>query len=79
MDLQSVFYVLGIICMSLSLILLIGLVVLVFYIWRKVSQLQKIVEEKIDDITNRPGEIATEIGAKMVSQAVKKAKDYLSR
>jgi hypothetical protein len=79
MDLQTVFYVLGIVCMSLSLLLLISLVILVFYIWKKVGQLQKLVEEKIEDISNRPGEIAAQVGAKVVSQAVKKAKKFFDQ
>jgi uncharacterized membrane protein len=78
MDLQTVFYILGIIFMSLSILLLVGLVILVFYIWKKVTQMQKMIEEKIDDISSRPGEIAAEVGAKVVTQAVKKAQDYFS-
>lgn len=79
MELQTIFYILGIVCMSLSLILLISLVVLVFYIWKKVVELQKLIEEKINDISNRPVEIASEIGAKVVTQAVKKAKSYFEK
>jgi uncharacterized membrane protein len=75
-DLQTTFYSLGIIFMSLSILLLIGLVVLVFYIWKKVTQMQKMIEGKIEDISSRPGEIAGEIGAKVVGEAVKKAQSY---
>lgn len=76
MDIQNTYYVLGIIFMTLSIILLVGMLVLVFYIWRKVSQMQQFIEEKIDDLTNRPGEIAGELGAAMVHKAVKKAKSF---
>jgi len=76
MDLQTTFYILGIVFMSLCIILFASMLVLVFYIWRQVTQLQQFIEEKIDDFTNRPGEIVSDIGAAMVSKAVKKAKNF---
>lgn len=76
MDLQTTFYTMGIVFMSLFIILFTALLVLVFYLWRKVSQMQRLIEEKIDDFSSRPGEIVTDIGAAMVSKAVKKAKDF---
>lgn len=77
MDLQTTFYTLGIIFMSLSILLFISMLVLVFYIWRKVSRMQQVIEEKIDDFVSRPAEIAGEIGASLVNKAVKKAKSFL--
>lgn len=76
MDLQTTFYTMGIIFMSLFIILFTALLVLVFYMWKKISQMQRMIEEKIDDITNRPGEFATDIGAALVNKAVKKAKSF---
>ncbi|MBP9719540.1 MAG: hypothetical protein KBD46_03645 [Candidatus Levybacteria bacterium] len=78
MDLQTTFYIMGITFMSLFAILFISMLVLVFYIWRQVSQLQQFIEEKIDDITNRPGEYAVDIGTAVVSSAVKKAKKFFT-
>lgn len=77
MDLQTTFYVMGITFMSLFIILFIALLVLVFYIWRKVSRLQQFIEEKIDDFTNRPGELAVDIGTAVVNKAVKKVKSFM--
>lgn len=77
MDLQTVFYTLGIIFMSLSILILVGLFILVFFLWRKISQFQTMIEEKIEDIKSRPAEIAGELGAAMVDKAVKKAKSFL--
>lgn len=77
MDLQTTFYSLGIIFMSLSILLFVSMLVLVFYIWRKVSRMQQVIEEKIDDFVSRPAEIAGEIGASLVNKAVKKAKSFL--
>jgi hypothetical protein len=62
----------------MCIILLTGMLILVFYIWRKVTQMQQLIEEKIDDITNNPGEIVTDIGAAVVTKAVKQAKKYFN-
>jgi hypothetical protein len=78
MDIQTTYYILGIIFMSMCIVLLTGMLILVFYIWRKVTQMQQLIEEKIDDITNNPGEIVTDIGAAVVSKAVKQAKKYFN-
>lgn len=77
MDLQTTFYTMGIVFMSLFSILFITLLVLVFYLWRKLSQMQRLIEEKLDDFSNRPGEIATDIGAALVNKAVKKVKSMM--
>lgn len=79
MTLETVFYTLGIICMSLSLILLGGLFILVFYIWRKVNNMHALIEKKIEEFTAHPVELASQIGATVVTQAVKKAKDFLKK
>jgi flagellar biogenesis protein FliO len=52
MDLQNTFYVLGIVFMSLSLLILVGIIVLLFYIKKKVASIHAEIEAKIDDINN---------------------------
>lgn len=68
MDLQNTFYALGIVMMSLTLIILIALAILVFYIWRKISKIQQQIEEKIEEVTEHP----MEMGAKLLKSAIKK-------
>lgn len=66
--LESTFYTLGIILMSLIVILMIVSVVIIFYIKHKINLIQKMIEEKIRDVTNRPQEAAFDLGAGLVSR-----------
>ena len=52
MDLQNTFYVLGIVVMCLTLIMLIVLVVAVLVIRAKINAIHKMIEEKVDLISN---------------------------
>ena len=52
MNLQDAFYTLGIVFMSVSLLILIGIAVLLFYIRGKVAEIHAEIEEKIQDINN---------------------------
>lgn len=52
MDLQNVFYTLGIVVMSLLLIVLVSVVAAIFYIRNKINRLQQNIEAKIDAVFN---------------------------
>lgn len=52
MDLENTFYIMGIVYMALNILLLIGIVVLLFYIKKKVSDVYDQIESKIDDISD---------------------------
>lgn len=52
MDLQNTFYLLGIIYMVLGIFILIGIVVLLFYIKKKIGDLHDFVELRIDQLTD---------------------------
>lgn len=72
--LETAFYIMGIVFMSLILILLIILVVTVFVIRSKVTTLQQQVEHRIDEFTNlagKGGEFVAQVGAKAASGTVK--------
>lgn len=68
MDLQSIYYVMAIIFMSLMFILMIAITILVFYIKGKITDLQRNIEEKI--------EMATSFG-KMGEKAIEKVKEFV--
>lgn len=75
MDLQTlqiIFYTLGIVFMSLMLILMILVVFAVFYIRARVNAIQKQVEEKLENLVDRPVKLATEMGASLASKIQKK-------
>lgn len=49
MGLENTFYVIGIIFMSLSVLILICIVVLVFYLKKKVDSIHREIDEKMQD------------------------------
>ena len=60
----------GIIFMSISLLLLIGIVVLVFYIKKKVTDIHNNIEGKLEDINDmaiRPAKKVFDIASSFVS------------
>lgn len=66
--LAATFYTLGIILMSLIVILMIIIVVIIFYIKHRVNMIQKMIEDKIRDVTTRPQEMAFDLGASLMSR-----------
>ncbi len=68
MELQTTFYVMGIIFMSVMFVLMIALTILVFYIKGKVTEMQKSFEEKI--------EMATSFG-RMGEKAIERIKEFV--
>lgn len=52
MDLQTTFYIIGIVFMSLMLLIMIGVVIAIFAIRAKVIALERTVNEKISTVTN---------------------------
>ena len=73
MDLQNTFYILGIVCMSLFIVLLLVIIGMLLYIQRKISLLSELVQLKVDAvkeaITN-PGEIALTVGTAVAGKAL---------
>jgi len=65
MTLENTFYVLGIIFMVMNIAILIGLVVGVFFIKKKIEEIQATVEEKIasvKEVTSQPAALARGVG-----------------
>ncbi|MBC7707778.1 hypothetical protein H7Y63_00980 [Polaromonas sp.] len=72
-DLQTAFYIIGIIFMSLALLLTIAIVVALLVIKKKVTALHNAVEAKLHTITNITDKGSAVVGAiKKASRAVKK-------
>lgn len=70
MDLQTTFYVIGIIFMSLMTLIILALVVAVFAIKAKINTIQRQIEQKIHSFTEV---------AEMGEQIVHKAQDMMGR
>ncbi len=82
MTLQNTFYVIGIICMTLYTLLLIAIVVLLFYIKAKITEVTKQVQaefNQIKEIVSHPKEVAANVGAAMASTALHEASKLMQR
>lgn len=72
--LQETFYIMAIIFMSITFLLLIALVVAVFVIRAKINKIHRMIEDKIDLITNvaeRSGELSAKAASAVFKQAQK--------
>lgn len=69
---QTIFYTLGIIFMSLALLLLIAVIILLFYIKKKITDIHQQVEERINLLINDPAELVVNAGAKAIKEVKKR-------
>ncbi len=73
MDIQSLFYILAIVCMMLGIVVLVAIIALLIALERKINDTQKFIEKKIDDIT-RPVEsvagIATGLARRLLDRFI---------
>jgi hypothetical protein len=82
MNVQNIFYIFGIIFMSLGIIVLIVISVVLVTIKQKISHLHDLVDEKmqfLNKLTNDPADIAINWGTKAATRAVKKVKDAINK
>lgn len=82
MDLQSAFYIAGIVYVILNIILLIGVGVGIFFIFRAFRNLRRKCEEKmkyVDRIMHHPEDVVAEIGASLVRKGVQNMKGIFKR
>lgn len=66
MTLENTFYVLGIIFMVMNIAILIGIIIGVFYIKKKIEEIHLSIEEKIEtvkEVTSQPAALARGAGA----------------
>jgi uncharacterized membrane protein len=78
--LQVTFYIMGIIFMSIQIVLFIIVIILLFYIKAKVTEVTKMVEERIEEVKNiirHPGEIAATVGTAVATTAINKVSDIM--
>lgn len=73
-SLETTFYTLGIILMSLIVLLMIVSVIMIFYIKHKINLIQRTIEDKIRDVTTKPQEVAFDIGAGLLSKFINRKK-----
>lgn len=77
--LQNTFYLVSIITMSLITLLLVGLVIAIFYLRAKVSELTDIVEKRFNeakDVVTHPKRMAETVGEAIVETAVNQVEKF---
>ncbi len=81
-DLQTTFYIAGIVYMVLNIAILIAVGVGIIFIFRAASDIRKRVEEKmkyVERIIKHPEDVAAEIGASLIRKGVNRMKQVISR
>jgi hypothetical protein len=69
MALQNTFYILGIICMTLMLFILIGIVVMLFFIKKKITEMHKSVVDTLESVQHTAHRITDVAGSFGVNAA----------
>ncbi|HVT01252.1 MAG TPA: hypothetical protein VHE53_03410 [Patescibacteria group bacterium] len=76
MDLQTAFYIIGIIAMVLFIAVMVGALLFMFYVRRLIGKTQKAVVGKIVEYT-RPVDVITGIGSAVLDNVLLKLKSNL--
>lgn len=82
MSLENTFYIVGIIAMSLYTLLLIAIVILLFYIKNKISEVYEKVESRLDaakSVFTHPAQTAVMLGASAAGRILGWAVNILRR
>lgn len=80
MALENLFYIVALFYMGMGIVLLIALVFAVFFIKKKVMDLERTFEEKLGmvaEAARHPGEAAMGIGASLAEKAVEKIQGFM--
>lgn len=78
MDLQTVFYTLGIIFYIFSILILLGIGIGVFFMYRKINQIYQEIDKKIDMFRTHPQEVAAGFGSAIAATAFKKVGEFMT-
>lgn len=80
--LQMAFYIVGITFMVLYGLLLVGIVIILFYLWKKISVFIDTITEKLTSVkyvASHPEEIATSVGEALAGMAIDQLKKIFTR
>ncbi|MGE5042354.1 MAG: hypothetical protein ACM3IJ_05645 [Candidatus Levyibacteriota bacterium] len=82
MTLQDLFYIVGLMYMSMGIVLLIALVFAVFYIKKRVDDMHKTFDDKLGLLgkaIHHPAESAVDLGASFAEAALEKVKEVIEK
>lgn len=81
MSLQDTYYLTNIIVMILAMVLLTALVIFVFYIMRKFTELSDGVNKRLDEvgrIVDNPADVASDVAADFVEKSARRLKKVIT-
>jgi len=76
MDIQELFYTVGVIYMIMSIALILMIAIIFYLVYRKVSDLHNLIQNKILRFVE-PAEIAVGVGATVAKTALKKVQKFM--
>jgi len=79
MSLQDLYYLSNIIFFTLLNLTLLGILLLMFYIKRRIDSIHKTIEVGMHKLSDNTAETVVDIGAAVTGAAINKAKEYLSK
>lgn len=79
MSLQDLYYLSNIIFFTLLNLILLGILLLMFYIKKRVDSIQKTVEVGMHKLTDNTAETVVDVGTALTGAAINKAKEYLNK
>jgi hypothetical protein len=82
MSIQDIFYLLGSIFMGLGIILLIIIGIVLWIIKNKITELHKLIDEKVNKISrlaDDPGSLAADLGSRVASGAISTVKGMMTK
>lgn len=79
MDLQSLFYLVSIIFMSLLIAVMIGILVTIIIIQRKISALHHTLETRVQSLFDDPSNLAAQIGIGITENLMKRARTIFKK
>ncbi len=78
-QLQTAYYIIGIVFMILYGLLLIGIVIFIFFMWKKIRLFINTIDKRIHEAKKYPEEVASTIGSTLATTAFEQIKKMFQR
>ena len=79
MSLQDLYYLTNIIFFTLLNVILLGILILMFYIKKKFDELHRTIEQGMHRLSDNTAETVVDIGAAVTGAAINKAKEVFGK
>lgn len=81
-DLQSVFYVVGIVYMVLGVVILVAMIAGIFIVFKVISDVRRKIEEKIkcvERVVKHPEDVIADMGASLIRSGLQGMKEVFNK